>query len=92
MSSPCIFTVALHTRTQKLASGGLWFIPPGQPWRNPVIESCNGRLRWGPLANGRRVPEHQRVPVIYTGAPQVLHRDHADPEDVAATSQYRPTR
>jgi putative transposase len=24
---------------------GLWFIPPGQPWRNGYIESFNGRLR-----------------------------------------------
>lgn len=26
-------------------ASGPWFIPPGQPWRNPFIESCNGRLR-----------------------------------------------
>ena len=26
-------------------ASGLWFIPPGQPWRNPFIESFNGRLR-----------------------------------------------
>ena len=24
---------------------GLWFIPPGEPWRNGYIESFNGRLR-----------------------------------------------
>ena len=24
---------------------GLWFIPPGQPWKNGYIESFNGRLR-----------------------------------------------
>ncbi len=26
-------------------ASGLWFIPPGQPWRNPFIESFNVRLR-----------------------------------------------
>jgi hypothetical protein len=25
--------------------GGLWFIPPGQPWRNGYVESCNSRIR-----------------------------------------------
>ena len=24
---------------------GMVFIPPGEPWRNPYIESFNGRLR-----------------------------------------------
>lgn len=24
---------------------GMLFIPPGEPWRNPFIESFNGRLR-----------------------------------------------
>lgn len=27
------------------ARTGLWFIPPGKPWRNGYIESFNGRLR-----------------------------------------------
>ncbi len=26
-------------------TSGLWFIPPGQPWKNPYIESFNGRMR-----------------------------------------------
>ena len=26
-------------------TAGLWFIPPGKPWKNPFIEAFNGRLR-----------------------------------------------
>ena len=24
---------------------GLWFIPPGEPWRTGSVESCNSRIR-----------------------------------------------
>lgn len=33
---------------------GMLFIPPGEPWKNPFIESFNSRLP-------RRVPQHQPV-------------------------------
>ena len=60
---------------------GMLFIPPGEPWRNPFIESFNGRLRDELL---RRAYLRVRAVGVVVRQPEVVERDphqHGDQGD-----------
>ena len=54
------------------------FIPPGEPWRNPFIESFNGRLRDECLnLNAFWALTHARVVIADWKSEYNCHRPHS---------------
>jgi putative transposase len=71
---------------------GLWFIPPGEPWRNGEVESCNSQIRDEGLHSNSFWSLAQGRVVISDGKQDDNHRRRHSSLGDQAPAAYPATR